>query len=92
MTVNTQQVASIFRQVIAVAALVMGPLTASLSAIHLPTAVSAVLSVLGVLILAIEHYVSDPSTGTPTVPVTTAQGVVQVPVAPVPVPPTPPVA
>lgn len=63
MTVNTQQVASILRQVVAIAAVVMGALTASLSSIHLPTGVSAALAAVGGVILAVEHYVSDPSTG-----------------------------
>jgi hypothetical protein len=62
-TVNTQQVASILRQVLAVAAVVMGAITASISSLHLPVAVSAALTVIGGIILAIEHYVSDPSTG-----------------------------
>jgi hypothetical protein len=62
---NTQQLASIIRQVVAVAALVMGALTSALSSIHLPAAVSAVMAGAGAAILAIEHYVADPSTGTP---------------------------
>jgi len=61
---TVQALSSIIRQIVAVAAVVMGALTASLSAIHLPTAVSAVLTAAGAVILAIEHYVSDPSTGT----------------------------
>lgn len=61
--VNTQSVASVLRQVVAVGALVMGPVTAAVSAIHLPAAVSSVLTAFGGVILAIEHYVSDPSTG-----------------------------
>jgi hypothetical protein len=69
---TVQSLASIVRQVVAVAAVVMGALTASLSSIKLPTAVSTVLVVAGAVIIAIEHYVGDPSTGstaeTPTVP------------------------
>jgi hypothetical protein len=61
--VTVQSLASIVRQVVAIAAVVMGALTASLSAIKLPTAVSTVLIVAGAVIVAIEHYVGDPSTG-----------------------------
>jgi hypothetical protein len=63
---TVQSLASVIRQVVAIAAVVMGALTASLAAIKLPTAVSAVLAAAGAVILAIEHYVGDPSTGTPT--------------------------
>ena len=59
-----QQIASILRQVAAVGAIVMGALTQSLSSIHLSPAISAVLAGAGALILGIEHYVGDPSTGT----------------------------
>jgi hypothetical protein len=65
-TMNVQQVAAILRQVFAIAAVVVGALTSSVSAIHLPPAVSSVLVAAGGVILAIEHYVSDPSTGTTT--------------------------
>jgi hypothetical protein len=64
---TVQAFASIARQVVAIAAVVMGALTSALSAIKLPPAVSAVLAAAGAVILAIEHYVGDPSTGsTPT--------------------------
>ena len=62
---TSQQIASIARQVLAIAGIVMGVLTASVTQLHLPTAVSSILVVAGAVILAIEHYVSDPSTGTP---------------------------
>jgi glycerol uptake facilitator-like aquaporin len=65
-TDDTQQrLFSIVRQVLGIAAAVMGVLTASVSQLHLPPAVSSVLVVVGGLILAVEHYVADPSTGTP---------------------------
>lgn len=60
---NTQQTGSLVRQVMAVAALVMGGLTAALPSIALPPGVSGVLAAVGGLVLAVEHYVSDPSTG-----------------------------
>jgi hypothetical protein len=63
---TTQQIASIARQVLAVAAVVMGAITASVPSLHLPVAVSSVLAAIGGIILAVEHYVSDPSTGTAT--------------------------
>jgi hypothetical protein len=62
---KTQQIASIARQVLAILAVIFGVLTASISDLHLPTAVSSILLVAGSLIFAIEHFVSDPSTGAP---------------------------
>jgi hypothetical protein len=90
MTVNTQSLASILRQGLAVLGVLFGVLTQSIGGLHLPVAISSVLAIGGAVILAIEHYVGDTSTGTPTVPTTTAQGVVNVPVAAA--PPPPPVA
>jgi hypothetical protein len=68
-TVNTQQIGAVARQVLAIAGIVMGVITASVTSLHLPTAVSSILVVAGSVVLAIEHYVSDPSTGTPAPPV-----------------------
>lgn len=93
-TINHQSLASKARQVLAVAAIVMGALTSALSGIKLPGAASAVLAAGGFIILGIEHYVSDPSTGTPAttpVPVETAAAVAQ-PAAPPPAAPTTPAA
>jgi hypothetical protein len=64
MTLNTQSVTSIARQVLALVGIVFSVLTQSVTALHLNPAESAILGVGGTLILAIEHYVSDPSTGT----------------------------
>jgi len=69
---NTQQITSIARQVLAIVGIVMGVLTASVSSLHLPPSVSTVLVVAGSALLAIEHYLSDPSTGTPTTTTTTS--------------------
>jgi hypothetical protein len=68
--VNTQQISAVVRQTLAIAAIVMGALTQALNGIKLPVAISTVLAVGGAVILAVEHYVSDPSTGssTPTPP------------------------
>ncbi len=65
-----QQIASILRQVAAVAAVVMGILTQALNGIKLPPAISTAMTIVGGTLLAIEHYVSDPSTGStaPNVP------------------------
>jgi hypothetical protein len=68
MTVTVQSIASIARQFLAVVSIVMGVVTASVSSLHLPVAVSTALTIAGSVILAIEHYVSDPSTGNPTPP------------------------
>ena len=69
-TVNTQRLGAVVRQILALAAVTMGVLTASVTSLHLPTAVSSILVVVGGVIMAIEHYVSDPSTGTPAAPST----------------------
>lgn len=63
---STQQIASVARQALAIAAIVLGALTATLNSIHLPTGASAALTAIGGVILAVEHFVADPSTGTPT--------------------------
>ena len=67
-SLNTQQLASIVRQVIAIVAWVFALLTQSVAGLHLPVAVSTTLGIFGTVILAVEHYVGDPSTGTPTPP------------------------
>lgn len=64
-TFDTQRVGSLLRQGLAIAGIVFGVLTQSLGSLHLPVAVSSILTVGGAVLLAIEHYVSDPSTGTP---------------------------
>ena len=66
-TINTQRLAAVARQVLALAAITFGVLTQSDTALHLPLAISSVLAIAGSVIIAIEHYVGDPSTGTPAV-------------------------
>ena len=61
---NTQRIGSIVRQVLAVLVSVYGVLTACVASLHLPPSVSTILVAAGPIMLAIEHYVSDPSTGT----------------------------
>jgi hypothetical protein len=63
---NTQQISSIVRQVLGVLVSVYGVLSASVASLHLPVAVSTVLVAMGPAILTLEHYLGDPSTGTPT--------------------------
>jgi len=73
MTINKQSAASIIRQILGVVATAFGIVTASVSSLHLPVGISAILTAAGPLILAIEHYVGDPSTGnTPTTTTYTA--------------------
>ena len=60
---TSQQIASVLRQIGAVLVSVYGVLSASVTALHLPIAVSTVLTAAGPAILAIEHYVGDPTTG-----------------------------
>ena len=68
---GNQSLASIARQALALLGIVFGVLTQSVGALHLPVALSSVLAIGGAVILAIEHYVADPSTGTtPAAPVT----------------------
>lgn len=66
-TLDTQRISSVLRQILAGAAVVMAAVTQADSGLHLPVAISTVLGIAGAVILAIEHYVSDPSTGTSTV-------------------------
>jgi hypothetical protein len=68
---TTQAIASVARQVLAVAAIIMGALTSALSSIHLPPAISTALVTAGGVLIAIEHYLSDPSTGNPVTTTTT---------------------
>ena len=68
-----QNTASVIRQVLAVLVSVYGVLTASVTPLHLPVAVSSVLVAFGPLILALEHYLGDPSTGTSVVTTPIAQ-------------------
>lgn len=83
MTINTQSAAAIARQAIAILGIVFGVLTQSVTTLHLPVAISTVLTIAGAVILGIEHYVGDPSTGPqPPVVVTTHPTTV----TPVPVP------
>ena len=67
---NSQQLSSIARQFLAIIGIIFGVLTQSVTSLHLPIAVSTTLTITGAVILAIEHYVSDPSTGTTTTPST----------------------
>ena len=67
-TFDTQRLGSLGRQLLAILGIVFGVLTQSVSGLHLPVAVSSILTIGGALILGIEHYVSDPTTGTGTPP------------------------
>lgn len=60
---TSQQLGSYLRQALAIVGIVFGVLTQSVTALHLPVAVSSVIAVAGAVILAVEHYVGDPSTG-----------------------------
>lgn len=71
MTINTQRLGSFFRQTLAVLGIVFGVLTQSVQGLHLPVAVSSIITIGGAVILAIEHYVSDPSTGSTSTSVPT---------------------
>lgn len=62
---TVQAISSIVRQVLAVLVSIYGVLTAVVPALHLPVAVSTALTAFGPTMLLLEHYLSDPSTGTP---------------------------
>lgn len=68
---TTQSVASVVRQVLAVLVSVYGVLSASIGQLHLPPAVSAILVSFGPVLLSIEHFVGDPSTGNAVTTTTT---------------------
>lgn len=69
---TNQATASIVRQIGAVCGIVAAALTQSVSAIHMPASFSITLGSISGLLLAVEHYVGDPSTGTtPTPPAAT---------------------
>jgi hypothetical protein len=88
---TSQQISSILRQIGALVAIGMGVLTQVKAAgIPLPTDVSTILAAAGGILLVVEHYVSDPSTGTPvtTTTTTTATPVVTAPGKPPTIPPT----
>lgn len=64
--INSQSLASVVRQFLAVLGIIFMVLTQSDSSLHLPVAASSILGIIGGIILALEHYVGDPSTGTVT--------------------------
>jgi len=63
---TVQSVASVIRQVLAVLVSVFGVLTANQTVLHLPAWASSILIAFGPVLLTLEHYLGDPSTGTPT--------------------------
>lgn len=72
MTVNTQQVSSWVRQAAAIVGIIVIGL---LNIGSLPSSVRVVLTATSGIVLAIEHFVSDPSTGS-TPPKTPPGGIV----------------
>jgi hypothetical protein len=78
---NTQQLSSIARQGLAILGIVFGVLTQSVTSLHLPAAVSSILVIAGSVILAIEHYVGDPSTGSTPTPAPVVQATTPAPVS-----------
>jgi hypothetical protein len=83
MNATVQSISSIVRQAVAILAFIFGIITQAVSSIHLPTAISGVMAAVGAGILAVEHYVADPSTGS------TAATTTPVPVSTPPVPAAP---
>jgi len=68
MTITKQNAGSIARQTLAVLGIIFGVLTQSVSSLHLPIAISTAITIGGSLLLAIQHYVADPSTGSTNAP------------------------
>ena len=68
MTITKQSLSSITRQVLAVAVTVYTVIATNTGSLHLPVALSSILTAIGPIVIAIEHYVGDPSTGTPSTP------------------------
>lgn len=62
MTINAQTLGAWFLRALAVAAAVV----AAIPATDVPTSVRPALAIAGAIILAVDRYVTDPSTGTPT--------------------------
>jgi hypothetical protein len=66
---NTQRVSSVVRQVLAVCVSIIGVLSANGTVLgSLPASVKAILTAFAPVLLVIEHFVSDPSTGNPPPP------------------------
>lgn len=63
---TTQSIASVLRQGLAILGIIFGVLTQTVTQMHLPVVLSSIITVGGAVILAVEHYVADPSTGTTT--------------------------
>lgn len=68
MKINTQRIASIARQIGAGLVSVYGFLSLKDVAPHLPVWLASVMVMVGPAFQIIEHYLSDPSTGTPAPP------------------------
>lgn len=66
MTVNSSTLTRLFRHVVAAIGTTFGVLTQSVTALHLPVAVSAVLTASYPLLVLLEHY-ADVSTTPPPV-------------------------
>jgi len=67
-TITKQNAGSIARQALAILGIVFGILTQSVGSLHLPVAVSTAITIGGAVLLAVQHYVADPSTGTTNAP------------------------
>jgi hypothetical protein len=80
---NVQQISSIVRQVgaVAISAAYTGLLAAG-NAKQIPQAVDAIIVAFGPAILLLEHFLGDPSTGTPTTTTTTSATFPTAPKAP----------
>jgi membrane-bound ClpP family serine protease len=93
-----QRAWAVIRQLAGYASIVLGAIPAT----SLPNAVRAPLIVFGAVLIAIEHYVADPSTGSTAVASSVVKSTVmptpvptstwQVPMTPMPVPTVPPTA
>ena len=74
MTINVTNIGAVLRQVLAYLGIIFGILIQSVPSLHLPVAVStAILTVSGILV-SVQHYVANPTTGTGAMPVPPTTG------------------
>ena len=67
MTINVNNIGAILRQVLAYLGITVGISTQSIGSLHLPVAVATAIIAASGLLVSVQHYVANPTTGTPTV-------------------------
>ena len=67
MTINVNNIVAILRQVLAYLGVIFGILSQSVGSLHLPVAVATAIIAASGLLVSVQHYVANPTTGTPAV-------------------------